>query len=99
MSTSPPPWLPTHTRRRGQAGAAAAQQQQSVDGPSERVGARQAGGTMEGFLGKPYMGPPRVPHVHEEFFRAYFLGAHLAVAICSFPGRILGSEVRPRRFK
>ncbi|GAB4818272.1 hypothetical protein N2152v2_005318 [Parachlorella kessleri] len=53
---------------------------------------------MEGFLGKPYMGPPSVPHVSDEFFRAYFFGAHLAVAICSFPGRILGSEVRPRRF-
>lgn len=87
-------------------------------------------------------GPPSVPHVNEDFFKAYFGAAHvseggcpdlehtyaccqasarpsvahraspgralipvplallqLAVAICSFPGRILGSEVRPRRFK
>lgn len=44
------------------------------------------------------MGPPSVPHVSEDFFKVYFLGAHLAVALCSFPGRVLGSEVRPRKY-
>lgn len=30
------------------------------------------------FLGKPFMGPPSVPHVNEDFFRVYFLGAHVS---------------------
>jgi hypothetical protein len=30
------------------------------------------------FLGKPFMGPPSVPHVSEEFFKVYFLGAHVS---------------------
>jgi hypothetical protein len=42
--------------------------------------------------------PPQVPHSGEEFFKVYFFGAHLAIALASFPGRVLGSEVRPRRY-
>jgi len=30
------------------------------------------------FLGRPFMGPPSVPHVNEEFFKMYFLGAHVS---------------------
>ncbi|WPT10715.1 hypothetical protein PSENEW3n2_00001887 [Picochlorum sp. SENEW3] len=50
------------------------------------------------FLGRPFQGPPSVPHASEEFFKVYFLGAHLAIAISSFPGRVLGTEARPRKF-
>lgn len=33
------------------------------------------------FLGKPFMGPPSVPHVNEDFFKMYFLGAHVSIKI------------------
>jgi hypothetical protein len=29
------------------------------------------------FLGRPFQGPPSVPHASEEFFKVYFLGAHV----------------------
>jgi len=29
------------------------------------------------FLGRPFQGPPSVPHASEEFFKVYFIGAHV----------------------
>ncbi|PRW05952.1 ATP-dependent DNA ligase isoform A [Chlorella sorokiniana] len=53
---------------------------------------------MASFLGQPYMGPSKVPHADPEFFKVYFAGAHLAVAMLTLNGRFLGTEPRPRRF-
>lgn len=53
---------------------------------------------MASFLGQPFMGPASVPHANADFFKVYFAGAHLAVAMLSLNGRFLGTEVRPRKF-
>ncbi|EFN51105.1 hypothetical protein CHLNCDRAFT_59336 [Chlorella variabilis] len=57
-----------------------------------------AGAAMANFLGQPYMGPASVPHANPDFFKVYFAGAHLAVAMLTVNGRFLGTEVRPRKF-
>ncbi|KAL4426256.1 hypothetical protein ABPG77_009871 [Micractinium sp. CCAP 211/92] len=53
---------------------------------------------MANFLGQPFMGPTKVPHANPDFFKVYFAGAHLAVAMLSVNGRFLGTEVRPRKW-
>uniref|UniRef100_A0A061RCY1 Uncharacterized protein n=1 Tax=Tetraselmis sp. GSL018 TaxID=582737 RepID=A0A061RCY1_9CHLO len=50
------------------------------------------------FNPSPYRGDPKIPHVSEDFFKIYFAGANLGLALLSFPGRFLGTEVRPRKF-
>ena len=46
-----------------------------------------------------YKGPANIPHVAGEFFAAFFLGTNSALLAHMFPGRIFGSEIRPRRFE
>lgn len=46
----------------------------------------------------PFRGDAGIPHVSEDFFKACFLGANLALAFLSLPGRVIGSEIRPRKF-
>lgn len=46
----------------------------------------------------PFKGEPNVPHVSEEFFKVYWLGSQLAVGMMLAPGKVLGSEVRPKKF-
>ncbi|CAL5228533.1 g11687 [Coccomyxa viridis] len=53
---------------------------------------------MADFNPNPYRGEASIPHVSEDFFKVYFVGAQLALGILMFPGRILGSEVRPRKY-
>lgn len=35
------------------------------------------------FLGRPFQGPPSVPHASEEFFKVYFIGAHVRILAAS----------------
>ncbi|KAK9804218.1 hypothetical protein WJX72_001768 [[Myrmecia] bisecta] len=46
----------------------------------------------------PYRGDASIPHVKEDFFKMYFVGAQVGLALMLLPGRVLGSEVRPRRW-
>mmetsp|Transcript_28901 Transcript_28901/g.81390 ORF Transcript_28901/g.81390 Transcript_28901/m.81390 type:complete len:118 (+) Transcript_28901:187-540(+) len=52
---------------------------------------------MGDFNPSPYRGDPKIPHVNERFFKVYFAAANVGLALVSFPGRLLGTEVRPRR--
>ncbi|BDA51048.1 hypothetical protein COCOBI_17-2680 [Coccomyxa sp. Obi] len=53
---------------------------------------------MADFNPNPYKGEESIPHVSEDFFKVYFMGAQLALGLLLFPGRILGSEMRPRKY-
>ncbi|RMZ54515.1 hypothetical protein APUTEX25_002091, partial [Auxenochlorella protothecoides] len=54
---------------------------------------------MADFLGKPFMGPASTPHVAPGMFSGFFIGAQVALFAAAMPGRFLGTEVRPRKFK
>ncbi|KAK9806439.1 hypothetical protein WJX73_007541 [Symbiochloris irregularis] len=45
-----------------------------------------------------YRGEGNIPHLPEQHFTCYFAGAQLALAMLLLPGRVFGSELRPRRF-
>mmetsp|Transcript_10486 Transcript_10486/g.28687 ORF Transcript_10486/g.28687 Transcript_10486/m.28687 type:complete len:128 (+) Transcript_10486:87-470(+) len=45
-----------------------------------------------------YKGPANIPHAAGEFFAAFFLATNSALLAHMFPGKVFGSEIRPRRF-
>ncbi|KAK9840811.1 hypothetical protein WJX81_006422 [Elliptochloris bilobata] len=53
---------------------------------------------MAQFNPNPFRGEASVPHVSETFFKVYFAASQLALAMLLIPGRVFGSEVRPRKF-
>ncbi|DBA94258.1 hypothetical protein WJX77_009246 [Trebouxia sp. C0004] len=53
---------------------------------------------MSDFNPSPYRGDANIGHVSEELFKMYFVGSNLALAFAMLPGRVLGSEVRPRKY-
>jgi hypothetical protein len=46
-----------------------------------------------------YKGPASIPHVPGEFFAAFFLATNTALLAHMFPGKVFGSELRPRKFE
>lgn len=45
-----------------------------------------------------YKGPANIPHVPGDFFGAFFLAANSVLIANMFPGKILGSEIRVRKY-
>jgi hypothetical protein len=46
-----------------------------------------------------YKGPANIPHAAGEFFAAFFLATNSALLAHMFPGKVFGSEIRPRKFE
>jgi hypothetical protein len=44
-----------------------------------------------------YRGPPSIPHAPAEFFGAFFLAMNTSLLCHMFPGKVFGSELRPRK--
>lgn len=46
-----------------------------------------------------YRGPANIPHAAGELFAAFFLATNTALLAHMFPGKVFGSELRPRKFE
>ncbi|GAX83864.1 hypothetical protein CEUSTIGMA_g11289.t1 [Chlamydomonas eustigma] len=45
-----------------------------------------------------YKGPASIPHASGDFFAAFFLASNTVLLAHMFPGRVFGSELRPRKY-